>query len=1418
MQLDIFYYYLFIFSYYYLTGCDRKKKIIEETSVDSDNVITINFNEDIYSKDNGTGNLEINDFTIYLNNEEITELDNFSVTKKSKRVYLLVLQLSKIPNGTEIIKINPKKNSIYDSAGNAASETQQNNIVTLNKKTKPFIKETIIDSNNTYIEVTFSEKVYSNPEGNGNLELDDFTISIKEGHQNINYTLIKVDNNNNNNYKLYFELSNNYIPNGEEILTINLNKDSVFDSVGNSALEVQHTIFLNKKTSPFIENVLIDPDNTYIEVTFSEEVYSQNNGTGVLDKENFLLISDNSISIKSFENNDKIKYKLYLNTFDIPPSGNEKITVNLKENSVYDAFGNVSLKEQSNNQLFLNKKTQPKITTVEVSSENNYIDVTFSEEVFSKNDGTCILDINDFSLSIDNSNGLSILNHPISINKENNSKFRLFLELFGTPTGIELLTVNPKENSIFDYVGNAASTTQNNNKIKLNKKTKPVITEINLTPNNDFVEVTFNEEVYSNTNSSGNLDLSDFVLSIQEGQIKIQQNKINKLNNKKYELHFKLLENYIANGTEILKIILGEDSIFDLSGNDASSIQNNNTINLNKKTKPTIIETLLSSEENAYSIAVTFSEDVYSNQNGINDTIVKDDFIITIDGGTATINSIYRIESIENNKYMLYFNLKGIPNGNEILTVNPENNSISDFVGNIMEDTQNNNIVFFKEKIPPVITNTIINPNNSESIIVTFNEAVYGNSNTNYLDKNNFLLSISGGNATFGEILNVQQSVDRINYTIDFSLNGIPNGEELLIVELETDSIYDAAGNVASKQQSNNTVFLQAKILPKITNTIILSEEFPYSLKVTFSEKVYSNNNGTGELTINDFTLLSTNGNASVNEVPDSVESSDKINYIIVFTLNDNPNGEELLTVNPKVNSIYGLTGNAASTTQSSNIVNLPDKSPPRIINTTINSNQDQKWIIVTFSKDVYGNHDGNGDLDKEDFVLSVNDPVTSVNISSFNNIDKRNYRIYFDLIVNTNGDEILTINPKENAIFDIDGTSASDIQSNNTVAYFLMGPQNTIIIDIAFHMIQENDSWSEADNKKIQDQLDVLNKDYQTTSQSMLWDPTKPPDQQLEQATYGNKNMRIQFQLKTGPSSGDNKYYSLIHPNSTRPNTGSVNWNWNWINNPYDTILDGSSSAAEAYGVDYNGNSTKTLNAFFSEVNNGLLGFASLPWSRFGTRYWGCWNLTSSMPGVSNSSPYNLGKTMSHEVGHNFGLYHTFGPDTDYNGNNINDTPFHEESNGGSYVDVNGNPYDNNDSLIPDTSNVDVGRDPVYNIMNYTYDDTLYRFTDDQMYRMWVNIYNFMPAIWNSGNKNFKSESILRLNKTQQFLEAKDLHISYKNKDQLFLKSHGGKCGCKHPLFTNPELAKGNTAIYNLLLKEEKICCELKNFKENYK
>ena len=96
--------------------------------------------------------------------------------------------------------------------------------------------------------------------------------------------------------------------------------------------------------------------------------------------------------------------------------------------------------------------------------------------------------------------------------------------------------------------------------------------------------------------------------------------------------------------------------------------------------------------------------------------------------------------------------------------------------------------------------------------------------------------------------------------------------------------------------------------------------------------------------------------------------------------------------------------------------------------------------------------------------------------------------------------------------------------------------------------------------------------------------------------------------------------------------------------------------------------------------------------------------------------NPYNYGKTLLHEMGHYFGLYHTF--QGGCNGEDgCNDTP--SQNNGNNIFNC------GEINSCPDKE----GNDPYNNYMNYVDDNCMTRFTDEQIFRMWVYLETFKPT-----------------------------------------------------------------------------------------
>lgn len=133
----------------------------------------------------------------------------------------------------------------------------------------------------------------------------------------------------------------------------------------------------------------------------------------------------------------------------------------------------------------------------------------------------------------------------------------------------------------------------------------------------------------------------------------------------------------------------------------------------------------------------------------------------------------------------------------------------------------------------------------------------------------------------------------------------------------------------------------------------------------------------------------------------------------------------------------------------------------------------------------------------------------------------------------------------------------------------------------------------------------------------------------------------------------------------------------------------------------------------FFSDLNDGIGGYCNTPTVvDEGTQYFyqdGCWVNGDSMPGLSRNetTPPNKGHAAIHEVGHWFGLLHTFqGRLCETINDQVADTPAQSGSSSGCPV--------GRDSC-PDLP----GLDPIHNFMDYSDDTCTTEFTPGQMERM---------------------------------------------------------------------------------------------------
>lgn len=255
---------------------------------------------------------------------------------------------------------------------------------------------------------------------------------------------------------------------------------------------------------------------------------------------------------------------------------------------------------------------------------------------------------------------------------------------------------------------------------------------------------------------------------------------------------------------------------------------------------------------------------------------------------------------------------------------------------------------------------------------------------------------------------------------------------------------------------------------------------------------------------------------------------------------------------------------------------------------------------------------------------------------------------------------------------------SASDCSNSNTNPAAAYDPSGaaTYTIDVVVHVLQANNGSGAVSDASINSQIQILNQDFNAISGSL----------------GGNGyNAKIQFNLAGVTRTTNNNYYN---------DGGSY-----WTSLAWDT--------------------TKYLN-IYTNTAGGNLGYAYVPsgggvvgnsWDRV-VIYWASFGANAPI-----GSPYNLGRTVTHEVGHYLGLYHTFAGGCS--------SPSGCNQNGDLICDTN---PESSPNFSPCTRTTCGSPDPTNNYMDYSDDICMTEFTVEQVRRMRCTLESFRVGLSGGG------------------------------------------------------------------------------------
>jgi len=213
-----------------------------------------------------------------------------------------------------------------------------------------------------------------------------------------------------------------------------------------------------------------------------------------------------------------------------------------------------------------------------------------------------------------------------------------------------------------------------------------------------------------------------------------------------------------------------------------------------------------------------------------------------------------------------------------------------------------------------------------------------------------------------------------------------------------------------------------------LNNELILN----FSEQSTLHDK--SSNSFTVTNTSDYFSIGVTSGTATIT-VNSMTYNADTNNTKYVFGINVNgmPDGFEVITITPKTNKVKDAIGNYALTSQNSNTINLNNTLP---VISSLEINEANTQAVVTFSEPVYNNVSGSGALEASDFQLSLSSgsaTLSSTVPTSATSSGTLSHVLGLSFQGLASGQEILTISPVSNSIFDSKGgqVNLSSSQSN---------------------------------------------------------------------------------------------------------------------------------------------------------------------------------------------------------------------------------------------------------------------------------------------------------------------------------------------------------------------------------------------------